>query len=232
MIFPEKITISAKMARLKFAGCGEDYIRKVCHGRCCTVGDRPTTVYMTEPEMRAVEEYSPGHIDHAWVDPNPERLDLAGTLEGKELAADKRFRVKQDQERGCTFQDHDGFCGLHLDGVKPRACTISPWRLMPNGKRHLLIISNRYKMLICYNDGPKLPAYRAFESGLVAIFGREVTDTICEHFDADGDDLTLDFPLEARKNAKFPVDGRFSVLSKSRGTKEKPAAVDPTQPLI
>jgi len=81
---------------------------------------------------------------------------------------DKRGIIKTNKLKQCRFQHKDGFCELHAPGLKPLSCFISPFML---NKNDTLLIRNRYKLLKCYNAGAKLPAYKAFRSGIESMFG-------------------------------------------------------------
>jgi hypothetical protein len=102
----------------------------------------------------------------------------------------------------CRFQGQDGLCQIHAEtgesgeSLKPRSCFISPWILTPKGK---LIIRNRYRLLGCFKAEPRLPAYKAFRSGLQMLFGEEETERIVAHFDGGGGDLEIG--LDRRREA-------------------------------
>jgi 1-aminocyclopropane-1-carboxylate deaminase/D-cysteine desulfhydrase-like pyridoxal-dependent ACC family enzyme len=165
-----QVIISAKAARLPFEGCSADYIRNVCHGRCCwTTGEngKLTTTIFVEPDQLIQITQRGGVVQNGIIQT---------ASSGK-----------------CRFQATEGFCSLHNERspegkfVKPRSCYISPWILTANNK---LIIRNRYKMLRCFKAEPQLPAYRAFFSGLVMLFGVEQAQIIANHFDTGGDDYS------------------------------------------
>lgn len=52
-----------------------------------------------------------------------------------------------------------------------------------------LIVRNRYKLLRCYDEGKKLPAYEVFRASLDLIFGEEEAARIVAHVDGGGGDL-------------------------------------------
>lgn len=157
-----QIKVSAKSARLKFNGCDELYIRNVCHGRCCKSKSAPGEVLVTiMPIERTTFE------------------GLGATM--NELGMLQPVAWK----KGCQFHEESGLCGIHMAGLKPWQCRVSPFTLT---SRNTLIVMNRYVALNCYNDGFKMPAYRAFHASLVAIFGEEETQRLTAHFDAGGDD--------------------------------------------
>ena len=70
-------------------------------------------------------------------------------------------------ERGlCPFKANDGLCRIHDQG-KPLGCIASPFTFNHN---NTLIVRNRYRRLGCYRGGT-IPAYKAFSTSLVALFG-------------------------------------------------------------
>ena len=73
---------------------------------------------------------------------------------------------------------------------KPFGCIASPFTLT---KRDVLVVRNRYRLLRCYRDGV-LPAYRAFASSLVLLFGADVANILTEHLDRGGGDIWLPMP--------------------------------------
>lgn len=158
------VKISAKSARLRFNGCEPDYIRTVCHARCCDAPTRPTGTFITiHPTEQPRIEALGATVTDGLLQPRP------GC-------------------RACPFKTEDFLCGLHGGDAKPFGCIASPFTLNANDT---LIVRNRYKLLPCYDDGRQLPAYRAFSSSLVLLFGRETAATIVAHLDAGGDDLVL-----------------------------------------
>ena len=166
------ITISAKNARLEFQGCSPDYIKTVCKGRCCWIATKTkevyTTVYVEEDQQAAIKSHDGTFNEH-------------GIL-------------VTDEDGKCHFQDRvSGFCKLRLEqvngeSIKPHSCSISPWVLSKKGR---LFIRNRYKLLRCYKMEPRVPAYRAFRSGLVVLFGEEEVARIVAHFDGGGGDYPV-----------------------------------------
>jgi hypothetical protein len=82
-------------------------------------------------------------------------------------------------------------CGLHGTDVKPFGCIASPFTLNSNGT---LIVRNRYKLLRCYSDGRRLPAYVAFRASLDLILGHTEAARVCEHLAAGGGDCGASMP--------------------------------------
>lgn len=161
------VRISAKSARLTFNGCDEDYIRNVCHGRCCESASQPTGTLIT---VHPFEQ---------------------GPLIARGARIVNNVLQNRPGERKCMFKTGDGFCGIHFTPDKPFGCIASPFMLNPKGT---LVIRNRYKMLICFKAGPKLPAYVAFRASLDLIFGHQEAARICQHLASGGDDLPARMP--------------------------------------
>lgn len=164
------VRISTAQARQRFEGCSPKYIREVCHGRCCGVPSKrssPSIVLLPREAERLGAEY------------------------GAPVALDPPRLLASPESRGCSgchFHASDGLCGLHETPDKPVACIASPWIL---SSRDTLVIRNRYRLLICYRAAPALPAYEAFRSGLVLLFGEPETDRIAGLI-ADGYEGLLD----------------------------------------
>jgi hypothetical protein len=159
------VIISAKCARSEFNGCDPDFIRNVCHGRCCWVLEGKkgtTTTVMVEEDQRTTLRKLGATIN--------DRSGIIKTVNGK-----------------CVFQSPEtGLCTVHLSGKKPRSCCQSPWFLTKNDK---LIIRNRYRLMCCFKAEPRLPAYRAFESGLRTLFGNKEAARVIAHFEKGGGDV-------------------------------------------
>lgn len=164
-----EVKISAKMARLRFHGCEPDYIKNVCHASCC---DSKTSKTGTMITIHPSEQAS---IEH-----------LGGVVEGGLLQPRKG-------ERKCPFKTTDHLCGLHIGPNKPFGCIASPFTL---NRHNTLIVRNRYKLLKCYEDGPRLPAYVAFRSSLNMIFGMDEAARICAHLDEGGGDIVANIMPE------------------------------------
>jgi hypothetical protein len=159
------VRVSAKMARLEFAGCQPDYIRDVCHGRCCESSTAPSgTIISIHPtEVAALEARGARIVD-----------GLLQTPTGR-----------------CQFKTPANLCGLHGQPDKPFGCIASPFTLNAQGT---LIVRNRYRLLKCFKDGARLPAYRAFRASLDLIFGAAEAARICDALDAGGGDVDARMP--------------------------------------
>lgn len=159
-----QVKVSAAMARLPFNGCDPDYIRTTCHASCCQSSTSPTGTLITiHPSEIGVMEQRGAVVLDGLLQPRP-------------------------GEKRCPFKTDDHLCGLHFTPDKPFGCIASPFTLNDNDT---LIVRNRYKTLRCYNDGAKIPAYRAFSTSLKLIFGDEAAQQLIEHFDNGGDDIML-----------------------------------------
>lgn len=161
------VKVSAKMARLPFNGCDPEYIARVCRARCCESSTAPggTLITIHASEQAAIEAAG-GRVVNGMLSANP-------------------------QTKKCPFKTAADLCGLHFTDHKPLGCIVSPFTLNANGT---LIVRNRYKLLKCYDQGPRLPAYHAFRSGLDLIFGPAEAARVCAHLDAGGGDLTAAMP--------------------------------------
>ena len=152
------VRISAASARLKFQGCDPDYIRNVCHGRCCESKTSPTGTGTMIP-VSALEqpkiEARGAHVNNGLIQPRP-------------------------GEQHCPFKTSEGFCELHGSGDKPFGCIASPFMLNSNDT---LIIRNRYKMMNCRLKDGRTPAYKVFRASLDQFFGKEEAERICNHLD-------------------------------------------------
>lgn len=176
----QPVLVSARSARSLWEGCSPEYIRTVCHGRCCRVqgadGRFTTTIPLQHDQARLLAVL---------------RGSAGGVLEGDP-------RTPSEVARGvfpCRHQTSCGMCSLHGKNagpsvarpmpLKPRSCTLSPWRvtsarertgLVSGYTRYTLSIRNRYRLLSCFKHERAVPAYRAFRDGLVLLFGEEQTD--------------------------------------------------------
>lgn len=101
-------------------------------------------------------------------------------------------RITPNADGRCPFQTDANLCGLHGTGDKPFGCVASPFTLAPGGRT--LIVRNRYRLLRCFDDGPRVPAYRAFSASLVVIFGAAVAGEVTAHLDAGGGDYRAPMP--------------------------------------
>jgi len=157
------VIISAAMARQRFNGCEPEYIRTVCHARCCDSPSRPTGCMVTiHPSEEAKVKARGGVIEQGLLQPKP------GC-------------------KGCPFKAAETYlCGLHGSPAKPFGCIASPFTLNRTGK---LIVRNRYRLLPCYEDGRRLPAYIAFRASLELLFGKEQTAAIVAWFNSGGGDF-------------------------------------------
>jgi hypothetical protein len=182
------VKVSAAMARLPFHGCDQTYIRDVCHASCCQSATHPSGIRVAihPSEEQAIKERG--------------GVVVAGMLQ----PIDKRcpFKVKEAE-----------LCSLHFTADKPFGCVASPFTLNRNGT---LIVRNRYKMLKCYDDGPRLPAYVAFRASLDLIFGKDEAERICAHLQAGGGDLLAEMD-----------EATYSRLADNAATRRGERATDP-----
>ena len=159
------VKVSAKSLRGRFNGCDSDYIANVCHGACCRTSSHPDGIIVS---------VDPSEVDLVTSGPIPIQL----TSKNMVVPVNKR----------CPNQTEQNLCAAHGTPHKPFGCIASPFTI---NKNHTLIVRNRYRLLKCYNDGKKIPAYIAFRDSLVALFGEENTQRIEVHLDAGGGDLQV-----------------------------------------
>ena len=165
-----RVRVSAKMARLRFNGCDPDYIKNICHASCCQSSTSATGTIIT-------------------VHPS----EAAPLIERGAVIKDGLLQPKPGEKR-CPFKTGADLCGLHFTPDKPFGCIASPFTLSPSGAT--LIVRNRYKMLKCYDDGAKQPAYVAFRASLDLIFGEAEAERICAHFANGGGDVAGEMTRE------------------------------------
>ncbi|KKN60697.1 hypothetical protein LCGC14_0528960 [marine sediment metagenome] len=162
------VKVSAASARLKFNGCEPNYIRDVCKAACCRSSVDPSGIIVTIHPSERLQVIAHG----------------AKVKKGHLVSVNKQ----------CPFQEENHLCGLHNTPDKPFGCIASPFTLNKNGT---LIIRNRYKLLVCYNDGPKLPAYVAFRASLDLMFGKKEAARIVRHLNSGGGDIIAYMPTDA-----------------------------------
>lgn len=156
------IKVSNKMAQLPFNGCDPEYIRNVCKASCCQSSKMGTmiTIHPYE-EINLIYKYNV-KIENGFLQPD-------------------RYNKKV-----CPFKTYDNLCKLHHTNDKPFGCIASPFTL---NKNDTLIVRNRYKLLKCYNDGNKIPAYKAFRSSLDMLFGLDESERLCYFLEHTREDV-------------------------------------------
>ena len=169
------VKVSAAMARLRFNGCEPSYIRNICHAACCESTTEPSGILVT---------IHPSEID---------RIESRGGV------VNGGFLQPRPGENLCSFKTASHLCGLHETADKPFGCIASPFTLNANDT---LIVRNRYKLLKCYDDGNRRPAYRAFRSSLDLLFGITEAERICGHLERGGGDLMADMPAHSYRILK------------------------------
>lgn len=97
----------------------------------------------------------------------------------------------------CPLLLPNGHCKYHGTNLKPFVCNTLPFRL---NKQHKLILDNRWMQRKCRVrqrcDGGQ-PAYKAFRSAFIQIFGERLSEFIESHFDNGGGDITIPVPKES-----------------------------------
>jgi hypothetical protein len=158
-----KVKVSNKMAKLKFAGCDPEYIKNVCKASCCQSSVSKTGTMITI---------------------HPEEQDNIIGKYGVKI--ENNLLQPKDGQKRCPFKTNDNLCGIHYSGDKPFGCIASPFTLNKSGT---LIVRNRYKLLKCYDDGNKIPAYIAFRASLDLIFGESEAERLCNELSNTSDDV-------------------------------------------
>ncbi len=168
-----EVKISMAMAYTPFHGCTPKYISEECHASCCQSSTSPSGTMIT---IHPTEELR--------------MKQLGGTTENGFL---------QPVNKRCPFKQDDNLCRLHSMGFKPFGCVASPFTL---NKNNTLIVRNRYKLLKCYNQGEKLPAYIAFRASIDRIFGKEESTRVCGLLDKKIGDVKAKMPIDSWKKLK------------------------------
>lgn len=175
-----KIKISSKSLRQLFNGCDPDYIRNVCHARCCQSSTADTGIVVTiHPEEESAISARGGIIKNGLLQPNK-------------------------GEKVCPFKNKTThLCGLHFTPDKPFGCIASPFTLNSNDT---LIVRNRYRLLKCYGDrhpsNKKIPAYKSFSASLSLIVGEDEARRISTHLDNGGGDISVSISSDVYEKLK------------------------------
>ncbi len=156
------VKVSAASMRQEFNGCEPGYINEVCHGACCRSSTHPTGIRVALLPVEALRLARKGAIVmDGYLQPDP-------SVPGR-----------------CPAQTGANLCGLHGTDDKPFGCIASPFVLTA---KDTLVVRNRYRLLKCYRDGRRLPAYVAFSASLRLLFGETVTAALAAHLEASGGD--------------------------------------------
>jgi hypothetical protein len=152
------VTISVASMRQRFNGCDPEYIASTCHGACCRSSSGGISVAVAPIEVKALVARG------AVIDPDG-------------------FMAPDPATHRCPFQSiTTHLCGLHETPDKPFGCIASPFILTT---RDTLVVRNRYRLLKCYDDGRRLPAYVAFRASLDMLFGPVVARDIVGRLEAN-----------------------------------------------
>lgn len=155
--------------------CSEEYIRNVCHGRCCLAssGKFLCSLLPNEAEVQR-EKY------------------------GKEVVDNK---LMPSGETGrCPYQNEIGLCGLHCTEDKPFGCIAAPFRLNNNGT---LIGIHRNVLMACFrkrDSGEGEPYYKAFRASLDMLFGEEEAGRIVEEVEKGNENIYGKMKRETMEN--------------------------------
>ncbi len=116
------VRISGKWSHHKF-NCTEDYIKNVCHGRCCEGSDKILISLLPEEQEKYREK----------------GYDVKDGL------------LQPNKETGmCPNKLPLGLCGVHYTDMQPFGCIASPFTL---NNSDTLIIRNRYSLMKCHGKG-------------------------------------------------------------------------------
>lgn len=192
------VLVSVASCWQRFHGCDPEYIRDVCHGRCCDAPSRPggTLITIHHSEQAAIEA-------------------AGGTVRDGLLVTDGV----------CTFK-REGLCSLHFTPDKPFGCIASPFTLSPGGKT--LIVRNRYRMLPCYattaaRRGEDVagypPAYVAFRASLDLVLGVDTATWLCDTLDLHGDPKAPGYAGPEAWSVEMPVES-YRRLADNDATKK------------
>lgn len=140
------VKVSTKCMKQLFHPCTEEYIKKVCYGRCCRAHKGKILVAVAPTEEDRLYKI-------AFRRAIPIRI-LGGLI--------------QSENGMCPFRDIGGQCLAHVYG-KPLACCALPFTYSTTGKT--LITKNRNRLLSCYNCQGAEPAYIAHRWSLEQIVG-------------------------------------------------------------
>jgi hypothetical protein len=201
----DEVTVGVSVASCwqRFHGCDPEYIRDVCHGRCCDAPSRPggTMVTIHRSEQAAIEARGG-------------------------IVADGLLVTTGTANRKCTFKDPAGLCGLHFTPDKPFGCIASPFTIAPGGRT--LVVRNRYRSLVCYTATSArrgddvsgfMPAYVAFRASLDLILGVDVAAWLCDTLDVYGDPKAPGYTGPAQIAVQVPR-GTYEMLVDNDHTKQ------------
>lgn len=102
-------------------------------------------------------------------------------------------------EGGCPFWEK-GLCTIHFTGHKPLTCWTSPFTLNDN---NTLIVKNRNKKLICYNQQPQIKTYKAYYQSLLYMFGADIADEITRRLDNTNEDFYIEVDRASVENIQW-----------------------------
>lgn len=146
------VNLSGKTLQMRFC-CTTDFITSKCKGACCRRSGKSAIIPVTQDEA--------------------DRLTNAYgiTVENGCIQAVNKY---------CPFQDKTtGFCSLHLKDEKPLGCILGPLMLT---SRNTLVVRNRAMLFACHKPLDAPPAWVAFKSGLIKLFGEDGYTKIEDHF--------------------------------------------------
>ena len=179
------IKVSTKSMRLLFEGCSIEYILTECYGRCCESKNGIGVVILPREEEAITR--AGGMINDNLLQPNNKGI--------------------------CPFK-RDYLCSLHNKDIKPLACILSPFAINSN---NTLIIKNRNKLFRCFRDKrvATRPAYLAYKTTLVRLFGAVGTERLIKHLDSNRiEDIYMHVSADNYKDLLFVKDKHKSLRQK------------------
>lgn len=197
---PVLIRVSVASMWQRFFGCEPDFIKDVCHSRCCDAPSKPggSMVTIHRSEREAIEA-------------------RGGTV------GDDGFLVT---EAGCNFKTDAFLCSLHTTPDKPFGCIASPFTL---NAKDTLVVRNRYRRLPCYirqaehDHATYPPAFEAFRAGLDLIFEDEAVRVV-EYLEHYGDPHDPDNRLDVPRLLSFVMPRRSYEILKDNDAAKRSAS--------
>lgn len=123
-----------------------------------------------------------------------------------------QFVQPRPGEHRCPFQHQQShLCDLHLTDDKPFGCIASPFTL---NQTNTLIVRYRYISLKCYNDGKKIPAYKAFAQSLILIFGKTEAERITQRLNSGVGDFATEMMAENYEKLKSNDQAKKRLLKR------------------
>lgn len=125
-----KVKISGACITKRF-NCTKEYIRNVCHGKCCTGSNKVLISLLPNEEL--FEQRIGNRVKEHKLQPNSET-------------------------KKCPHLKRCGFCSIHFTKHKPFGCIVSPFTI---NKNNTIVIRYRYMVMKCCGSGePSYKTFR------------------------------------------------------------------------